>query len=237
MAEQHQAGELAPHMRQAGFTGRPDAAAAIAAAALAWLLAAPGQAALDLGTGSGDLALALLAARPGLAVTGLDFSTTNIATATARGSAARFICADYLSWQGGPFHLVVADSVLQLIEAPAPQLAARLAADLVPGGVLVATVPDAVARNHALLLLRRAYRATPPATDRLALALAARLYPALPRQALADRLPYLRMLPRLFGRAELDAFAAAGLVLQGNQPWPSPSLAKPRHRLMVWRRA
>ena len=91
MAEQHQAGELAPHMRQAGFTGRPDAAAAIAAAALAWLLAAPGQAALDLGTGSGDLALALLAARPGLAVTGLDFSATNIATATARGSAARFI--------------------------------------------------------------------------------------------------------------------------------------------------
>jgi len=231
-----QQGEAQLWMRQAGFTGRPDGAAALAAAALALLPAAPGQAALDLGTGTGDLALALLAQRPALAVSGIDFSPANIAAANARGSAARFACADYLSWQGGRFRLVVADSVLHLIDAPIGQLAAKLAADLLPGGLLVATVPDAALRNHALLLLRRGYRATPPAMDRLMLALAMRLYPGLLRQALADRLPYLRLLPRLFGAAEQAAFAAAGLRLEVLRPWPSPSLAKPRHRLMVWRR-
>jgi trans-aconitate methyltransferase len=236
MAERNEAGDLAPRMREAGFTGRPDGAAALATAALALLPAGAGQAALDLGTGTGDLALSLLAQRPALTVTGIDFAAANIAAAQARDSTVTFVCADYLTWQGGGFDLMVADSVLHLIDAPITHLAAKLAADLAPGGLLVATVPDAVPRNHALMLLRRAYRATPPAMDRLALALATRLYPALSRQALLDRLPYLRILPRLFGRPEHAAFAAAGLWLEAIRPWPSLSLAKPRHRLMVWRR-
>ena len=74
-------------------------------------------------------------------------------------------------------------------------------------------------------------------TDRLAAAVATRLHPGLSRQAILDRLPYMRMLPRLFGRREQDVFGSAGLVLEKNLSWPSPSLAKPRHRLMVWRRA
>jgi hypothetical protein len=100
----------------------------------------------------------------------------------------------------------------------------------------VATVPDAGAVNRLHLLLRRLWRLAPVSADRLALALAERLYPSMPRAALADRLLYLRLIPLLFGAAERRAFASAGLTLECNEAWPSPSLVKPRHRLMVWRR-
>lgn len=236
MARAIETGEIASRLRGARFTGRPGGAIELADAALALLPPASGQTALDLGTGTGDLALALLARRPGLAVTGVDFSAGNIAAARARGSVATFVCADYLTWSGGPFDLVTADSVLQLIDAEPSRLADRLASDLRPGGMVVATVPDSVLRNHALILLRRLWRLTPRAWDRAILALATLLYPAMPRQMLSDRLPYLRLLPRLYGAPEHAAFATAGLRLEFNRPWPGPSVAKPRHRLMVWRR-
>jgi trans-aconitate methyltransferase len=227
---------LAATMRAASFSSTTESAAQLADEALAWLPPAPGQAALDLGTGTGCLAGLLRTARPDLVVTGIDFALANIAAARAQRSDIRFVCADYLTWQGDAFHLIVAESVLHLIESPVAQLAARLAADLVADGVLVATVPDDALRNQGLLLLRRIYRLLPKAADRFALALAIRLYPGWSRQALTDRLPYLRLLPRLFGPAEQAAFAAAGLHLEAKRAWPSPSLAKPRHLLMVWRR-
>jgi hypothetical protein len=125
---------------------------------------------------------------------------------------------------------------LHLIDAPVARIAARLAADLTPGGLVVATVPDAGVVNRCQLQLRRLWRQTPTAMDRLALLLAARLHPDMSRSELLDRLPYLRLMPVLFGASELREFAAAGLTLIGNEPWPGPSLVKPRHRLMVWRR-
>jgi hypothetical protein len=44
------------------------------------------------------------------------------------------------------------------------------------------------------------------------------------------------MLPSLFGPVEQREFTIAGLALLRNDPWPSPSVVKLRHRLMVWRR-
>lgn len=229
-------GELAHAMRQTSFTSLVDGARSLAGHVLELLPQRPGQSVLDLGTASGDLAMILHAARPDLAVTGLDLAPANIAAAQLRSDEIQFVCVDYLAWEGGPFHLIVADGVLHLVEVPAAQLAAKLAGDLHPGGFLVATVPDAVLRNHLLLVLRRLYRLLPKAADRLALTVAGWVYRDFSRQELADRLLYMRLLPRLFGSAEHAAFAAAGLHLEANPPWPSLSIAKLRHRLMVWRR-
>lgn len=229
-------GALASVMRQARFSGRSDAAGLLAQSALEQIPESPGQSILDLGCGVGDLALALKELRPESDVVGIDFSPANIDAARERSQAVRFELGDYLEWQGGRFSAVVADSVLHLFEAPVEQIARKLAADLQPGGVLVATVPDDAPRNHLLLLMRRLYRMLPQGADTLAVRLASLLHPSLSREVLADRIVYMRMLPRLFGPAEQAAFAAAGLQLTSDPSWPSPSLAKLRHRLMVWRR-
>ncbi|WP_395055921.1 peptide chain release factor N(5)-glutamine methyltransferase [Polaromonas sp.] len=80
-------------------------------------LAAPGMPAgarvLDLGTGSGAIALALKATRPALDVTALDASTA--ALAVARGNADRldlalqFIESSWLDNVSGHFHLIVSN--------------------------------------------------------------------------------------------------------------------------------
>jgi trans-aconitate methyltransferase len=239
MIERVEPGLLAPVMRQASFSGRAESTRIFARHVLTLLPSGEGRRVLDLGSGTGDVAVLVHDARPAARVTGIDFAPANVAAAQARAAAIgiAFVCADYLEWQGGPFDLIAADSVLHLIEAPVTNLAAKLVTDLIPSGVVVATVPDLVLLNRIHLLLRRLWRWTPPVADRLAMALAAWLYRGLSRQALADRLPYLRLLPRLFGPEEQRIFAAAGLTLERNDPWPSPSLAKPRHRLMVWRRS
>jgi SAM-dependent methyltransferase len=238
MTERIEPGALAPVLRQTSFSGRQEGARQFTDQVLPLLPSGDTLRLLDLGTGSGDVALLIHEARPLAQVTGIDFSQVNHAAAQARpaGAGVNFVCADYLEWQGGTFGLIVADSVLHLIEAPVARIAAKLAADLAPGGLVVATVPDAGVINRCQLQLRRLWRRTPVAIDRLVLALAARLHPDMSRQELLDRLPYLRLMPVLFGASELREFAAAGLTLFRNEPWPSPSLVKPRHRLMVWRR-
>jgi SAM-dependent methyltransferase len=238
MTERVEPGALGPVMRQASFSGRREGARMFADTVVTMLRTGEDYRVLDVGSGIGDVSAMIHTARPSAHVTGIDFSPANVVTARARTDTAglTFVCGDYLTWSGGSFDLIVADSVLHLIEAPVPRLAAKLVADLAMDGLVVATVPDAVALNHILLFLRRLWRLTPLAADRLAFSLALRLYPDLPPQILADRMPYLRLLPRLFDAAAMRAFAAAGLVLERNDFWPSPSAAKPRHRLMIWRR-
>jgi len=229
---------VAPYLVGGAFAGLEDGAALFAERVLALLPLGVERRVLEIGSGTGDVALRLQTERPKACVVGVDFAMTNVVAARAKASARRpaFVCADYLAWQGGRFDLIAADSVLHLLDAPLPQVAAKLAADLVPGGLVVATVPDAGIVNRLHLLLRRFWRLTPASSDHMALALGTFLYPGAPQAALTDRLPYLRLLPRLFGAAVHRAFADAGLTLDCNERWPSPSLVKPRHRLMVWRR-
>ncbi|HME26126.1 MAG TPA: class I SAM-dependent methyltransferase [Acetobacteraceae bacterium] len=237
MPERAALNAIAPVVRAAGFSALQKNTEAFAARVVALLPALEGRRVLEIGSGSGETALYIRKARPLAQVTGIDFSAENVAVAQARGggSGVAYVCADYLDWQGGRFDLIAADSVLHLIDAPFPCLAAKLATDLAPGGIVVATVPDAGMLNRAHLVLRRLWRCMPAAADRVALAVALRLYPGLSREVLANRLPYLRLLPRLFGPAEQRTFAATGLVLERNERWPGSSVAKPRHRLMVWR--
>ncbi len=226
-------------LRTSRFSGRDEGVRLFVDRLLPLLPADSGARVLDLGCGTGDLTLRLERSRPSLSFTGVDLSPSNIEQAQRGGAgpAIQFFCADYIGWNHGHFDVIAADSVLHLIVAPIGILAEKLALDLRPGGLLVATVPDCAAINLVHLGLRRLWRCTPAAADRLALRMGRAIYPDFPIDALAERLPYLRILPRLFGTSVQRAFAAAGLNPIRCEAWPSSSIAKPRHRFMVWRRA
>jgi len=74
---------------------------------------APGARVLDVGTGSGAVALALKQERPDLAVAGSDVSVDALAVARANGArlglAVRWLRADLLTGAGGPWDAMVAN--------------------------------------------------------------------------------------------------------------------------------
>lgn len=196
---------------------------------------------LDLGCGTGGLAIAIAAQWPEADVLGLDISPNNIATAKVaaakRGLSNRvcFRCADFFSDSVGPFDLVVADSVLQLLSVSDDVLASKLIGSLRPDGLLVAAMPDDSRGNAVRVLARRLWSMTPRGLDRLALAVARKVYPDVPATALADRLPYLRLShARAYGADFASALTASGLVRGAVQPWPSDSVAKPAHKLIIY---
>lgn len=200
---------------------------------------------LDIGCGTGGHVLALAARMPRATFHGVDVSAENIAQAerSRRESAAAgriaFACADYVRRGAETYDLIVSDSALHLIAAPTEDLFARIAADLAPGGLLIASLPDGGAYNRALWLARRALAALRgPWLDRLALALAARLYRGRHDEAfLRERIPYLYVLPRRFaGRALRTAARAQGLEWRSAERAPHASAMQPVHVLVTWQR-
>lgn len=88
--------------------------------------------ALDLGTGSGAIALALAAERPRLAVTAVDRSTAALAVARANGAA---LGLERVDWRAGRWFEPVAGRRFDLIASNPPYLAAddpHLAGDGLP---------------------------------------------------------------------------------------------------------
>ena len=229
--------------RLSAFSGRTESVRAFRDAILPWIPPRPGLRVLDLGCGTGDLALALADARPDLEIVGLDISSANIerAAANARavlsGKPPTFVAADYATWATPPFDVIVTDGALQLIVLDDAALSQRLAGHLVARGLLLATIPDESAWNRMLLLQRRLWRLMPRAADRLALSLARRAHPAEPSTVLAERVAYLRILPeRLYGTRFAELMRAAGLEQLEARSWPSPSRLKLIHKFVVWRR-
>ena len=227
----------------AEFTGRMESLRAFLEAVVERIPTAPGQRALDLGCGTGDVALALAARTAGLHVLGLDISRPNIDIATARAGQAAwqdrvlFAAADYRSWSGGQFDIIAADSVLHLIPMDDAGLAAKIAADLKPGGILIMTMPDGRARNRILMGARMIWRLMPRQFDRLALRLARAFHPGEQPAVMADRIGYLRIVPeRLHTQTLRSHLRRAGLDLVEDKEWPSPSVFKLGHRLLVYRR-
>ena len=142
-----------------------------------------------------------------------------------------------MRWEGGSFDLIVSDGVLQLIEASDSDLIRRLAAHLLPGGRLIATMPFQCWANSLRILARRTWRRLPAATDRLIMAMAGRIYPNFSPEFLAERLPYLRITPvRLLNEHLVAEFDRHGLQLAERAPWPSPSTAKLDHTLLIWKK-
>jgi trans-aconitate 2-methyltransferase len=229
---------------QARFSGRPASVGAFLAAVRFRLPNKVGARVLDLGCGTGDLVRAIKRERPDIEITGLDVSNENICVASARcgednneGQKPSFVKADYCTWSGRPFDAILADGVFHLISVDDAQLAAKLAMDLAPSGILIATMPAMCAYNQMLLLQRRLWRLMPQTFDRLALALARQIHTSEPQDVLADRIGYLRVLPyRMIEETFITIMKHAGLVLVEQAPWPSPSLFKLEHRLVVFRR-
>ena len=147
------------------------------------------------------------------------------------------VCGDYVTEGPKKYDLIISDSVLYILACSDDVLASRLAGDLTPNGVLVVAMPVSSFSNTLRVALRRCWRLMPAVADRFILALAKRVYPLLPTAVLADRIPYLRILPvRLFGRSLQTTFSRHGLGVVENSLLPSESIAKLTHHLIVWRR-
>ena len=201
---------------------------------------------LDVGCGTGEHVFALAERMPHATLHGVDVSAANIEQAerarspSAAAGRISFACADYLQHRAGVFNLIVADSSLHLIPGPTPALLQRIAADLAPNGLLVASLPDCSAYNRSLWALRRVLGAIRSRwLDDVALAVSARVYRGRYDEAfLRQRIPYLYLLPnRCEGPALRDAARACGLEWQGSEPAPHDSVMQPVHVLATYRRA
>lgn len=199
---------------------------------------------LDLGCGNGLQLLDLADALPRALLAGIDTSRVNIDSARRRISesvhAARVSVrdGDYLALDGEPYDVIVADSVLQNIPVADDRLYDKLAGDLRPDGLLIASLPYACAFNRLLWCARRGLRLfRGPVMERAALALAGRLHPEWDRALLQERLPYLYMTPaRIDDAALVTSLAARDLQRIAATPLPHASLAQPKHRLSVFRK-
>jgi SAM-dependent methyltransferase len=227
----------------ASFTTRSDAAAKLVEIWRRFRSAGGAARVLDLGCGTGGAALEIARGGDGSTAVGLDIEQSNIdqavqdADACGLSQRVSFVCSSYEAWQGGAFDAILSDGVLHLIGISDGALASRLSGNLVPGGLLIAAMPDPSFGNSLRLSLRRLWRMSPVALDQLLLALAERVYPRFSTKMLEERIPYMRLLPvRLFDADFTKELASAGLERVTELPWPSPSIAKLRHVVLVWRR-
>ncbi len=197
---------------------------------------------LDIGCGTGAHVFALAERMPQASFRGIDLSAANIERARAgRFDAKRieFSCADYLRFDAGPFDVIVSDSALHLIEAPTGMLLAKLAADLAPGGLLIASLPDCGPCNRMLWLVRRVLASIRGRwLDAIALRIALLIHGETDEAFLRERVPYLYLLPRRCeGPGLREQARAHGLAWREGEPAPHASFMQPRHLLTVYGRA
>jgi SAM-dependent methyltransferase len=228
------------------FTAPPERRGRIVAVVLQRVDAARPCRVLDLGCGTGLNALALAEALPRAAVTGVDLSASSVARAEAarRGhpAAARlsFVAADYLAFTGGPFDVIVSETVLHTIPGSTDTLFDKIARDLTPHGLLVYTMPTGGPGNAALTLFRRVLRRLrSPVTDSFILAVARTLHGrAYDDTLLRERIPYMYLVPSRHDGPGLHARLQArwGFQILATEPVPRTSCAQLTHHLVVARR-
>jgi SAM-dependent methyltransferase len=201
---------------------------------------------LDLGCGTGSQVFDLAGALPQARLVGVDLSEANIAVAEREREGlklegrVRFVAADYLELEEGPFELIVSDSTLQNIPAKTEELFGKIKNDLATGGLLVATMPYGCATNHLLWAARRVLRAVRGRwTDRLILGIGKRLHHGrYDEHLLRERVPYMYMVPLRYDCVALRHLLSdcVGLEVVAEQRLPQASPAHPRHKALVFRK-
>lgn len=123
--------------------------------------------ALDIGCGAGATGLALAAARPSLAIQGVDLSDGLVAVATRRAAAAnianaRFTVGDAAAPSGGPFDFAFSRHGVMFFDDPVAAFTAIRAA-MAPGAPLVFSCFRTAAENGwAVALAQALARSAPP---------------------------------------------------------------------------
>lgn len=201
---------------------------------------------LDLGCGTGLNALALAEALPRATVTGVDLSSASISQGEAArrrhpaGERVTFTAANYLQYLGGPFDVIVSDTVLYAIPVSDEALFGKIAGDLVPGGLLVYTMPADAITNRLVVGVRRVLkRMRGRRTDALLLAIARALHGRRYDDALLrERVPYMYVVPRRYDSRALHARLRErwGFEVVATEPIHRASPAQLAHRLVVARR-
>ena len=164
------------------------------------------DAVLEIGCGTGRQTLDLAAHWPQTRFCGVDISSCNIAAANAAIARAQLadrvavVQADYMTFDGGPFDCILADSALHFFDAPPEAIFARIAAQLRPGGILLINATYRCPSNTLVRAVRTGYRLLPPGlVDRLAFFAAKRVFRGrFTDAALQSRLAYLRILPTFY---------------------------------------
>ena len=229
------------------FTVPPERGVRVVTALLEHVDASRRLRVLDLGCGTGLNTLALAAALPRATVTGVDLSAASIAVAEsarrrhAAGDRVAFTAANYLAFPGGPFDVIVSDTVLYAIPASDDALFGKIAGDLVPGGLLLYTMPTDALGNRLLVGLRRGLRRLRgPATDALVLGLARALHGRDYDDALLrERVAYAYVVPDRYDSRALHARLRErwGFEIVATEAIRRASPAQLSHRLVVARRA
>lgn len=199
---------------------------------------------LEIGCGTGGQIAALLPMLPNASFTGIDLSPANIEQAAQRCRRAveqgrvTLQAGDYMQCDIEPVDLIVADTALHLIgTAPPKAVFARIACQLAPGGLLIATIPNGCLFNHLLWSVRRGARAIRcDVIDSVILAVASRVYRGRYDEAfLRQRLPYMYSLPQCHdGRGVRRLAQSCGLELVDAEPAPHVSIAQPYHNVVVF---
>jgi len=200
---------------------------------------------LDVGCGTGALALQLATALPLASVTGVDISPANISVAArevdgpARGRI-RFERADYLQYDAPPVDVIVTDTVLHFIPGRREVLWRKLGRDLQSGGVLVCCMAFDCVHNRLLGVMRRGLRLARSAPfDALLLAAARRAHGRqLSDALLRERTEYMYIPPEQFMSAGVrDALAPAfGLRAVAEQGVAAASATQLKQRVTVFRK-
>ncbi len=229
------------------YTAPPERVERMTRAVLRWLAPERQLRILEIGCGTGSQLLSLAEALPQAELVGVDISEQCIRQAreaqvrTTHGERLQFLAGNYTETPlPGGFDAILADSVLHLMETTDESLLAKLAADLLPGGLLLMTIPYGCLYNHLLWFIRRCFRlARSSWTDQFVLMAARKMHRHdMSENLLRERIQYMYLLPhRYWGRRLQRQFREIHVEAVESSPVPHASLAQPKHCLCVCRKS
>lgn len=202
---------------------------------------------LDIGCGTGLQIFDLAEALPHAQLTGVDISEVNIGLAEeARkhspfGERIQFVAKDYMEFKTTPCDIIISYSTLHLIPVASEDLFHKIMSDLVPGGILLNTMPYGCMYNYWLCRIRRLLKAIrSPVTDALIFDVARMLHGrAMHERQLRERIPYMYLLPERFDGPELRQLLKVhcNLTVIGEHEEIHASVGQLKHRLTVFRKS